>query len=1133
MRIVKPYGRSSSERDEQGYLRRVLHTTADRETPREPTEFAESHPELVIAQWASVIDKIARKPRGSQKPTREQRKLREELGQVAFRILDGRGVFAERRDELKRLWWRKIHPYGGGEGEGEQDGHYWFEVFAGRVKPTQVDADAVARKIERHLYVQEFRHRGARLSEKRVGLIAARAESIARNAPRPPSEAGPSVRSDDPLWSAAALERYESAGDVAARIVQVARDLTSKAGRGHPRMSMRDAAPVLHEQFGRLFRGADGAEPTIQGAREAEPVLYALHMAIKDAYTGILKGRRTKDVFRVLPRTMDQLMCLVKARRGNRELANLIRLGKVIHYAAAPAGHGDQPANVVNNWPDGIESSHYWTSKGQSEIKRNEALVRVWRGVVALAARTVKDWADPQGGIDRDILSADARQKALNENFDAAACRRKIGLLFGERSDILASGSLGSLLELALLGLGQLRNSSFHFKGRQGFANALVDVGKCGSAEARNAAHELWRADEGGRATRLGDTMRGAHFDFFLCRDRCQAVFDAVSDPLVAHPPLPRFRRILRRAENAWPEELRLPPPGNRTALEDRGRLCQYTALRLVYERAFPEWLAGCSARDLNNWINRAAMRAIKDAQRINDDPHAVARIDRLARLHDRETVDDFFDRLAAATATEFRVQRGYDPDPDKAREQSRYLENARLDVVAQAFKAYLEDAGFAWLLEEFSGPSEKPLFDIGSLSGPTAPRVAPEDWMAVLYFLVHLVPVADIAALRHQLRKWTVLEPSPSAQVEAMGRVFDLYIDMHDAKFKGGWRVYYEHALRELFENDAIPVWMYSWQPASGVEEDAGHVPWRGLREILRFGVHGPLMPIFAAHPITLAMAEELEKAETKDEGGTSAIAAGQKRRKELHAKWVKKKDEFSHSDRKAYRDTLAEITHYRHCADHVRLDNYARLHRLSIRVLGRLVDYAGLWERDLYFATLALFSHRGKQPRDVPDNKWQKLLGEGRIVDALRRLEKQSPSSDGGAVFNCLKERFGACFLRRGPQGVVRVRNDLAHFNMLKKDRVLNLTEAVNNTRRLMTYDRKLKNAVSKSVIEMLRREGLDLSWQMEESQLRDAKIAPWQIKHLGDEEDIRENLCGDAFVAMVAEVFDGQPLKKANNS
>ena len=1128
MLIVKPYGRSYAERDgdARGRLRRVLRTTADREKPREMGEFAEGHPELVIAQWASAIDKIAAKPRGGRKPTREQRKLREALGQAAFRLLDEKDVFAERREELERLWWRKIHPYGDGEAErgGRPQGR-WFEAFAGGVAPAGIDADAVARKIERHLHFRE-RRQGVGSPEKCAGRIAARAESIARNTPRPPFEPEPPARADAPPWSAADLERYEAAGDVAARIVEKARELDKpKDGRKGRRMAMRDAAPLLHAQFGRLF---PGAKPTVRSARDAEPGLFALHMAIKDAWTGLLKGRRTQDIAGALPKTMAELMRLVEARRENRELAALVRLGKVIHYAAASDGAGDKPADAIGNWPKDkdIESSRYWTSKGQTEIKRNEALVRVWRGAIALAARTAKDWADPNGDIPGDIVSRGARKKALGEKFDAEACRRKIEILFGERSDALAANEGKPVLELALEGLERLRNSAFHFKGRAGFAQALSAVGECGSAEARGAAQVLWKADEAGRAARLRDTMRGARFDLFLTLERCQAVFDAVSNPPSAHPPLPRFRRVLQRAENAWRKKprLRLPAPGNRAELEDPARLCQYTALKLLYERAFPAWLAARPARALNVWINRAAERATKDAQSINKDPHAAAKIDGLARLRDDETVDDFLDRLAAATATEFRVQRGYDPDPDKAREQSRHLDNARLDVAAQAFEAYLENAGFTWLLEDFDEPPEKPLFDIGELSESAASGTEPEDWMAVLYFLVHLVPVGDVAALRHQLRKWTILEPEPSAQVKAAGRVFDLHIDMHDAKFEGGRRVDGARALRELFESEAVFARVCPEQPASGAEEDAGrHVPWRGLREILRFGALAPLKPIFEQHRINAADVDALEKAEEKDESGVSAIAASQKRREELHAKWVKKKKRFSGGDRKAYCEALAETAGHRRRAAHVRLDNHARLHRLSMRVLGRLVDYAGLWERDLYFTALALIAHRGKRPGDVFHDSGLKFLRDGRIVEALRKLRK-SAGGDDEAIYDRLEKRFGARFLDGG-RGIVRVRNDLAHFNMLQKGGALDLTAAVNDTRRLMAYDRKLKNAVSRSVIEMLRRENLGLSWKMRDHRLAGAEIAPRQAVHL-DDRKIRENLHGDEFVAMAAALFKGRP-------
>ena len=54
--------------------------------------------------------------------------------------------------------------------------------------------------------------------------------------------------------------------------------------------------------------------------------------------------------------------------------------------------------------------------------------------------------------------------------------------------------------------------------------------------------------------------------------------------------------------------------------------------------------------------------------------------------------------------------------------------------------------------------------------------------------------------------------------------------------------------------------------------------------------------------------------------------------------------------------------------------------------------------------------------------------------------------------------------------------VRNKLMHFNMLRgKTRRLDMIGIVNDVRRLMSYDRKLKNAVSRSIIELMARENL----------------------------------------------------------
>ena len=455
--------------------------------------------------------------------------------------------------------------------------------------------------------------------------------------------------------------------------------------------------------------------------------------------------------------------------------------------------------------------------------------------------------------------------------------------------------------------------------------------------------------------------------------------------------------------------------------------------------------------------------------------------------------------------------------------------------MVAQAFEAYLKNNNLRWAADELK--DKLPKHEHGSLE--KIPKKVPEetekpeDWQAVLYFLIHLVPVDAIAQLRHQLYKWLSLEQKPSNKdkkdkkdkvAKPLARLFDLYLDMHDAKFGGNKAInVYDSDLKDLFEPkelfcDACP------------EPDTKQLApwrWRGLREILRFGDLKPLMPIFRKHPIT----DELNELEKKN-----AIARQQKKREGLHKKWEKKKD-LSSEDKKDYREALKAIEKHRHLAAHVHLNNHARLHRFMMRVLGRLADYAGLWERDLFFVTLALINLLGKQPNDVFDEEGLDHLKNGQIVTAIRKLGK-SQNKDAKEIFKQLKQIFGfdKCFLDPPGQNkdpLIDIRNSLMHFNMLQSNgnEPPNLTEAVNDTRKLMAYDRKLKNAVTRSIKEMLVREGLNLSWCMEGHQLTKATVKTRQATHLGNK--AKENLHGEKYVEMVADLFGGKAQSPDQNS
>ena len=121
--------------------------------------------------------------------------------------------------------------------------------------------------------------------------------------------------------------------------------------------------------------------------------------------------------------------------------------------------------------------------------------------------------------------------------------------------------------------------------------------------------------------------------------------------------------------------------------------------------------------------------------------------------------------------------------------------------------------------------------------------------------------------------------------------------------------------------------------------------------------------------------------------------------------------------------------------------------------------------------------------------------------------------------------------------------IRNNLAHLDMLQGGAPApRLTHWVNQTRSLMAYDRKLKNAVSKSVIELMAREGIELRWGMKiEGKAHDLAAAELSSRcagHLGGKRLtlgdngsksgtvlLEERLHSDGCVDMLAAAFGGK--------
>ena len=1131
MRVVRSYGSSTTAHD---HKRRVIprpkHSANDAITVR---ECLENNPKAVIAIWMSVIDKIATKPIGKNAATPQQYQLRDKLGEAAWPMVRKRLAADAQQDQnlYKRLWEKKIHPYVA-KVTGEQKERLfqqakpgrltdprgkWYQSFVGDVAPDELDArdfESMAQKIEQHIYQQAIPYvpRGAAATGGKAkprgrldAMIHAVENSVHKYQPSPIAGSGP--------WSEDDENQYLERAGKLTNIIRPKPDnegtprkqANGKQGKSRQRApKWTEVVSIMHKAYGKVFVNDEGRLLSIKEAKQEKPGLFALHAAIKDTYRALLKDSRVPSAAKAkrLPLEWEALIEFMHNKRENRKVNDLIRLGRIIHYES-----GDSNAIEWLDSPDNrenIKNSGYWLSEGQHEIKRNEALVRAWQRVMAMAGRTLHDWiGEPAEDMIADEHFSDDRYESKLFLIFGQARAERAGLFQGYGNDQLH----GNIQEAFRNGWQQMRNNSFHFKNSKDFVNVLAKEQNTDSCFAK-AAEKLWEHDYKARNERLADILQAASFDQYATEEQAEECLKHISGASPIPLPLPKFSRVLQRVADAWSSEIALPKKHSGEAYEDSPWLsCQYTALKLLYERPFSNWVDDKDHRLVNGWIKHSEDRAIRAAQELNNDAMAVARMADLIWLEEGDTIREFTNRIFAHAASEMRVQRKHEPNAGKARKQASYIEALRCDVMARAFHEYLAQKGFGWLLEDSAPDNQSYGCDLNPPAHEAGSNAKP--WMARLYALIHLVPVEEINMLSHQLKKSCVSTESGSSPVNDLLQALDLYSLMHDAHFIGeaqhmpsdyGW-------IRGIYEN---PACMDDTQQQQYVLP----IPYRGLREMQRLGSQAALKEIFEneGRVTQKHWYDFLESEET--------ISDARKEREKLHAALVGTKVKERDMDMvKQYKSAQRMVEKHRKGKDHCHLVNHVRLHRLLMRVLARMSDYAVLWERDMYFVLLAGISmaqDNGKGSEELYDKELPNKLNAGDVMAAYRLLHE-------GRIKGYIEVMFD-----KGNN--IDIRNDLAHFNMLRMD--ISLTKEINRMRKLMSYDRKLKNAVSKSINELLQREGLRIEWYTHRHHLMDSTIYSDTIRHLRDK-TITENKHSMEFVRMVARLFPATPYKSKKAS
>lgn len=148
-------------------------------------------------------------------------------------------------------------------------------------------------------------------------------------------------------------------------------------------------------------------------------------------------------------------------------------------------------------------------------------------------------------------------------------------------------------------------------------------------------------------------------------------------------------------------------------------------------------------------------------------------------------------------------------------------------------------------------------------------------------------------------------------------------------------------------------------------------------------------------------------------------------------------------------YKQLCLEIERYNWLDNKLHLVHIRRLHELMLEILSRMASYVALWERDIQ---------------------------ETKVLSNEETTEKRN------------------------------TRNYIAHFNYISSGASQSILELLAGLRNLMDYDRKLKNAVSKSLVTIFEKHGMVLHLNLDKANhTYTVKVDPKSMKHLKGEVSI----------------------------
>ena len=330
-------------------------------------------------------------------------------------------------------------------------------------------------------------------------------------------------------------------------------------------------------------------------------------------------------------------------------------------------------------------------------------------------------------------------------------------------------------------------------------------------------------------------------------------------------------------------------------------------------------------------------------------------------------------------------------------------------------------------------------------------------DRMSIFYLLLKLLNHKELTSLRGNLEKYESMNKNNIYEEEL--KIINL-VSLDNNKVQTNFELEIEEIGK--FLNTAIPIKdITQLNDFSGIYADEQNViKHRSFYNLKKYSVLDLIAEIVGKGNAKIKK-EEIKKYENLqnelEEKGFYRI------QENIHKKYNKNPKMINKKDLEDYDNAIRKIEEYTQMKNKLEFNDLNLLQSIMFRILHRMAGYTSIWERDLQFKL------RGEYPEKSTEIS---EMFTGRVIDNYKNFIKELKETNKSLKKPSKSEKEN----KKG----MYIRNYIAHFNYIPYAE-LSILEILERLRALLSYDRKLKNSVMKSVTDILKEYGFEVEFEI----------------------------------------------------